>query len=176
MASTGSLPPVPAEILTVPRQLAESSDTTVQAHVQGLHEAAARIQRLVADNERKEAAAVKQREDRDRGNPDFRAGDEVLVYWVPFRAYSKEAHKHRLRYVGLFTVVSVPSPGVVELSGLPERMPKRINTQYVHRYLQDDDPRLTHLRRALPPPQPAGIQRGNDGGGVASAIPHRQEG
>ena len=154
MANNGYLPPVPAQMLSMPRQLAEPSDVTVQAHVQRLHEAAARIQKLVADNDRKGAATVKEREDRARGKPLFQVGDEVLVYWVPFRAYNEEARKHRLRYVGPFTVTSVPSQGVVELDGLPERMPRLINTQYVHRYLRDVDPQLASLRNAPQPPLP----------------------
>ena len=43
---------------------------------------------------------------------------------------------------------------VVELKGLPERMPKVINTEYVHLYKRDDDPRLAALRQAPQPPRP----------------------
>ena len=42
----------------------------------------------------------------------------------------------------------------VELEGLPERMPKVINAEYLHPYIQDDSSVLSTLRHSLPPPQP----------------------
>ena len=85
-------------------------------------------------------------------------GDEVLVYWIPFRAYNEELRKHRLRYIGPFTVRSVPNEDVVELEGLPARMPRNINVQYVHLYRRNDAAWKAALRDApkLPQPQSAG--------------------
>ena len=60
-------------------------------------------------------------ESRKRGNPQLQIGDEVLMYWPPFRAYSDEARKHRLRYVGPYRIKKVVGPSVVELEGLPRQ-------------------------------------------------------
>ena len=75
--------------------------------------------------------------------------------WPLFRAYADLARKHRMRYIGPFTVTRVVGDNAVELKGLPDRMPKVLNTEYVHLYKRDDDPRLAELRQSplLPRPQ-----------------------
>ena len=94
------------------------------------------------------------REDKRRGKPNYAEGEEVLVYWPPFRAYTDIARKHRLRYIGPFVVVKMIGDNAVELRGLPDRMPKVINTEYIHPYKRDEDQRLTLLRQSPQPPRP----------------------
>ena len=157
-ADRGYLPAVPASILSTQRQLAEPSPGHIQTHVEGLKRAASDIRELVQQSEAKGWQAVAARENKRRGNPVYQMGDEVLVYWIPFRAYNEELRKHRLRYIGPFTVRSVPNEDVVELEGLPARMPRNINVQYVHLYRRDDAAWKAALRDApkLPQPQSAG--------------------
>ena len=73
------------------------------------------------------------------------------MYWPPFRAYAELERKHRLRYIGPFTVIGMIGENAVNLKGLPGRMPKAINLEYVHPYKKDEDTRLTMLRQ-LPCP------------------------
>ena len=89
-----------------------------------------------------------------RGNPRYNEGDEVLVYWPPFRSYTDVVRKQRLRYIGPFKVTKMINDNVVELEGLPERMPKIINAEYIHLYKRDDDERLADLRQSPQPPRP----------------------
>ena len=63
-----------------------------------------------------------------------------MVYWPPFRGFDDEVpRKQRMRYAGPFKVISVPSQQVVELEGLPQRMPKYINLEYIHLYKRDTE-------------------------------------
>ena len=97
---------------------------------------------------------IKKREDSKRGTSQYKTGEKVLMHWPLFRLYADVFRKHRLRYVGPFTVVKIVGENAVELEGLPERMPKVINTEYLHPYIQDDSSMLHTLRHSPPPPQP----------------------
>ena len=155
-ADRGYLPAVPASILSTPRQLAEPTANAVQAHVHNLRQAAQDIREMVVKHEEKGWRTVESRENKKRGSPQYQVGDEVLVYWVPFRAYNEELRKHRLRYIGPFKVVHVPSPDVLELDGLPAKMPRRINVQFVHLYRKDAEIWKTTLRDSPELPKPPG--------------------
>ena len=76
------------------------------------------------------------------------------MHWPSFRPYADLFRKHRLRYVGPFTVIKMVGNNAVELEGLPERMPTVINTEYLHPYISDDHPLLESLRRSPDPPLP----------------------
>ena len=89
---------------------------------------------------------MKAREDRKRGNHQYKMGDEVMLYWLPFRSFHEGYRKHKLRYVGPYQVKRVIQPDVLELEGLPEKMPKQINVQYLHPYHRDSDGNLARLR------------------------------
>ena len=130
------------------------SCTHVQTRLFKLRRVLHDIWKLITSNEHRIQQQVAAREDLKRGKPRYEAGNEVLVYWPPFRAYTDIARKHRLRYIGPFEVVRMIGENAVELNGLPERMPKVINTEYIHLYKRDDDTRLTSLRQAPQPPRP----------------------
>ena len=156
-ADRGYKPAVPASIFATPRYLLEPTPAHVREHVEGLRQAVDDIREMVLREEQKNKEAVTARENRRRGNPTYQPGDEVLVYWVPFRPYNEELRKHRLRYIGPFKVCGTPTADVVELEGLPERMPRKINVQYIHPYRRDAEGWKTQLRDApaLPLPQNA---------------------
>ena len=153
-AQNGVLPPMPAQLLTTPRTLSEPNNSVVASHVMDLRKAMDRIHGMVTQNTQKANQDMETRESKKRGNPRLHVGDEVLVYWPPFRAYSDEARKHRLRYVGPYRVKKVVGPSVVELEGLPAKMPSAINVEYLHPYTRDADDRLTALRTSPAPPRP----------------------
>ena len=96
------------------------------------------------------------RRQKHRGNPQYSIHDEVLVYWPLFRAYADIERKHRLRYIGPFRVVRVVGDNAVELDGLPGRMPRVLNTEYVHLYKRDSDTQLARLRHTPQPPRLSG--------------------
>ena len=78
----------------------------------------------------------------------------VLVYWPPFRVYADLARKHRLRYIGPFSVLHMIGSNAVELDGLPDKMPPVINTEYIHPYKRGNDMKLEEMRQSPLPPQP----------------------
>ena len=133
-AQNGVLPPMPAQLIAMPRILSEPNDSVLASHVEDLRKAMTRIHGLVTQNTQRANHDMEARESRKRGNPQLQIGDEVLVYWPPFRAYSDEARKHRLRYVGPYRIKKVVGPSVVELEGLPVRMPVVINVEYLYPY------------------------------------------
>ena len=106
------------------------------------------------ENEEKEQEHIKTREDQKRGSPHFQPGDKVLMHWPSFRPYADLFRKHRLRYVGPFTVIRMVGTNAVELEGLPEHMPNVINAEYLHPYITDDHPLLRSLRLSPDPPLP----------------------
>ena len=77
---------------------------------------------------------------------------KYLYTGLLFVHMQKLERKHRLRYIGPFTVIKAIGENAVELKGLPERMPKAINLQYIHPYKRDDDSRSTRLRQLPGPP------------------------
>ena len=145
---------MPVALLRTYGGLSEPTAAHVQAHVNKLRGVMRNISRLVSANEEHVRQQVANREARVRGNPQYGYGDQVLVYWPPFRAYADLARKHRLRYIGPFTVLRMIGDNAVELDGLPERMPTTINTEYIHPYRTGDDARLEEMRQSPLPPQP----------------------
>ena len=127
MADKGYLPPVPAQLLTTPRHLLEPNDVTMSTHVQDLRRVIIRTHEIMKANERRMWEQTKEREDRVRGHHQYQAGEEVLLYWPPFRAFNEEYKKHHVWYVGPFTVKRVVQSDVLELEGLPGRMASHIN-------------------------------------------------
>ena len=67
---------------------------------------------------------IAERENKHRENHKYEPDDEVLVYWPPFCAYAELERKHRLRYIGPFTVIKMISENAVELKGPPEENAK----------------------------------------------------
>ena len=106
---------------------------------------------LLREHENRAWEQVKRREDQVRGRHEYQPGDEVLLYWVQFRAFNEGHKKHHPRYVGPYTVKRVVQPDVLELDGLPGRMPSHINIQYIYPYRRDVDPHFMGLRQAEHP-------------------------
>ena len=92
-------------------------------------------------------------EAKHRGKPQYSVGDEVLVYWSPFRAYIDIERKYHLRNIGLFKVVRIIGDNTVELDGLPGKMPRVLNTEYVHLYRRDYNAQLAAQRHSPQPPR-----------------------
>ena len=179
-AERGYRPAVPANILSTQRQLIEPTSEHIRAYVEGLRQAAKDIREMIEAQEQLARKSVAAREDKRRGSPTYQLGDEVLVYWVPFRPYNEELRKHRLRYIGPFRVTRMMMPDVVELEGLPAKMPKGINVQYVHPYRRDAEAWKARLRDApaLPHPQgpPAPSEPSSDAHPGPGGSDRRQEG
>ena len=154
VADRGAHPPMPVSLLNTPWQLTEPTSARVQAHIYKLRNVLRNVSKLIHVNEERIRQQVANREARTRGNPHYDFGDQVLVYWPPFRAYADLARKHRLRYIGPFTVLRMIGQNAVELDGLPDKMPPVINTEYVHPYKHGDDMRLEEMRQSPPPPLP----------------------
>ena len=150
-AYTGHLPPIPAQLLTTPRHLQEPNDVTISAHVQDLRRVLVETHEMIKEHETRVWDQVRSRENETRGKHSYQEGDEVLLYWVPFRTFNEGHKKHHTRYVGPFTVKRVIQPDVLELNGLPGRMPTHINIQYIHPYRRDKNPQLEQLRHDAPP-------------------------
>ena len=146
MADRGYIPVMPAQLLITPRQIACSNPNALQIHANELRKALKDSHQIIKRNEEKVWRQVKNREDRKRGGYCYKEGDEVMLYWLPFRSFHEGYKKHKLRYVGPYRVSKVVQTDVLELEGLPERMPKQINVQYLHPYHRDDDDILRQLR------------------------------
>ena len=99
----------------------------MQTHVNDLQRALKDSHQIIKQNEEKLWQQVKNREDKKRGKHQYQEGDEVMLYWLPFRAFHDGYRKHKLRYVGPFRVRKVIQSDVLELEGLPEKMPSQIN-------------------------------------------------
>ena len=153
-AEKGYDPLIPATLLTTELQLGDQSDQAMNEHVNALKRAIKQIHTIVKHNETCARIQTTHRENMRRGKPIYHVGDEVLVYWPPFRPYADVARKHRLRYIGPFRVTNVPNANVVELLGLPERMPRTINTEYIHLYNRDTDSITASMRASANPPLP----------------------
>ena len=154
VADKGYNPPTPVSLLNTEWNVLMPTQEHVHAHVAKLKQAMIHIWKLVAYHEQKAQQQITNREQRVRGNIRYHEGDEVLVYWPPFRSYTDVVRKQRLRYIGPFKVLRVVNDNAVVLEGLPERMPKTINTEYIHLYKRDDDERLANLRQSPQPPHP----------------------
>ena len=154
VAERGYLPPTPVTLLSTDWEMTVADSPHVTQVAQQHHKKWQEAIKLVFENEKKEQSSIKSREDAKRGNPQFQPGDKVLMHWPSFRPYADLFRKHRLRYVGPFTVVQMVGTNAVELEGLPERMPNVINTEYLHPYITDDHPLLKTLRLSPDPPLP----------------------
>ena len=165
VADTGHLPLIPAQLLTTPRHLLEPDDITLHAHVQEIKRVLVTTHQLLKQHEQQTWDQVKSRVDQTRGSHEYQPGDEVLLYWVPFRAFSEGHKKHHTRYVGPYKVKRVVQPDVLELEGLPGRMPTHINIQYIHPYRRDDDAQLARLRQAGFQPPTEGVDASHAGQG-----------
>ena len=154
VADRGYHPPLPVSLLNTRWNITSPHPTQVNDHLTKLRRMMYDIWEMIKRNKMKVQQQVADRESKHRGNPKYEVGDEVLVYWPPFRAYADLARKHRMRYIGPFAVTRVVGDNAVELKGLPDRMPKVLNTEYVHLYKRDDDPRLAELRQSPLPPRP----------------------
>ena len=154
VADRGYHPPMPVSMLNTRWNITSPHPTQVKDHLTKLRRMMYDIWEMIRRNEMKVQQQVADRESKHRGNPKYEVGDEVLVYWPPFRAYADLARKHRMRYIGPFTVTRVVGDNAVELKGLPDRMPKVLNTEYVHLYKCNDNPRLAELRQSPLPPRP----------------------
>ena len=154
MAERGYQPPMPVSLMQTRWNMVPPSSYHVQTRLFKLRRVLHDIWKLITKNEQQMQQQITAREDKRRGKPNYAEGEEVLVYWPPFRAYTDIARKHRLRYIGPFVVVKMIGDNAVELRGLPDRMPKVINTEYIHPYKRDEDQRLTLLRQSPQPPRP----------------------
>ena len=154
VAERGYLPPTPVTLLSTDWEMTTANTAHVTQTTQQIHKKWQEVIQLVLKNEEKEQESIKNREDSKRGQPQFKTGDKVLMHWPSFRPYADLFRKHRLRYVGPFTVIKMVGNNAVELEGLPERMPTVINTEYLHPYISDDHPLLESLRRSPDPPLP----------------------
>ena len=154
VADKGYNPPTPVSLLNTEWNVITPTQDDIHTHVAKLQRAMARIWKLVKHHEQRVQAQVANREQRVRGNPHYDKGDEVLVYWPPFRTYTDVVRKQRLRYIGPFKVVTMIGDNAVELEGLPEWMPRIIKTEYIHLYKRDEDVRLADLRQSPQPPRP----------------------
>ena len=142
----GFAPPVPLALLQSVEQ-PKHANANVRAYISSLQEEMQRVHTLVEQCNRQAQQKTAQRENQRRGTPTYTPGDEVLLYWAPFRGLQSEfPRKHHLRYQGPFTVTRVISPQAVELTGLPPAMPNVINTEYLHLYRRDSDQQLQQLR------------------------------
>ena len=155
VAEKGYNPPMPVSLLTTEMNITSPQPAHMHTHVVKLKRVIMRIWKMIQQHEQRARQQITERENKRRGNPQYSTGDEVLVYWPPFRAYTDIARKHRMRYIGPFTVVRMIEDNAVELEGLPERMPRVINTEYVHPYKRDDDEQLRQLRQSPQPPRPS---------------------
>ena len=155
-ADKGYKPPLPVTLLNTQWSIATSQPEQMKDHVHKLRKITHEVWRMVKHHEQRTQQRVAEQEAKHRGNPQYSIHDEVLVYWPPFRAYADIERKHRLRYIGPFRVVRVVGNNAVELEGLPGRMPRVLNTEYVHLYKRDNDAQLAKLRHTPQPPRPSG--------------------
>ena len=146
-ADRGYMPLMPAQLMMTPRQLTHTSPNAVKAHVNELQQALEDSHHIIKKNEEKVWKQVKAREDKKRGDHQYKEGDEVMLYWLPFRSFHEGYKKHKLRYVGPYRVRRVVRTDVLELDSLPEKMPKQINIQYLHPYRRDSDECLRRVRQ-----------------------------
>ena len=154
MAERGYQPPTPVTLMTNRWEQTSAGSEHVSSYAQYIHARWRATCEALLEAEAAMRAKTKARMDARRGKPHYKEGDEVLMHWPSFRPYSDIFRKHRLRYVGPFRVVKAIGANAVELEGLPERMPKVINAEYLHKYVKDTSPVLESLRSAPQPPQP----------------------
>ena len=153
-AERGCAPPTPATLLSQGWNCNIASAAQVKSRAEAMGKTWRNIIDMVKQHEESQQAQVAERENQRRGAATYSEGEEVLVHWPSFRPYADLYRKQRLRYVGPFKVKKMIGANVVELEGLPARMPTTINTEYIHPYRRDDNPLLASLRHSHPPPQP----------------------
>ena len=114
------------------------------------------------------------RQNKVRGNPVYRPGDEVLCYQFHVRKEGEEdTRKQLLKYAGPFVVVTASPNGWVELAGLPPHVPIRYNCEYIKPYRRwlSAEP----LRDKPPPPKPS-VEAREVRWEVEAILAHRGEG
>ena len=144
-AQQGYLPSVPTSLLAVATS-SHKKTKGIASFVEEIRQAYNRIHALVTENEERQQRQIKDREDKNRKAEQFYVGDEVLVYWEPFGAYTQQPRKQRFRYQGPFKVKEVRAPHCVGLEGLPEKMPLMINVEYIHLFKRAYTQELQELR------------------------------
>ena len=159
-AEKGYKPPLPVTLLNTQWSMTIAQPEQMKEHLRKLRGMTRDVWRMVKHHEEKTQQRVAAQEAKHRGKPQYSVGDEVLVYWPPFRAYAEIERKHRLRYIGPFKVVRPVGDNAVELDGLPGKMPRVLNAEYVHLYRRDHDTQLAAQRHSPQPPRPG--QPGGD--------------
>ena len=149
-ADTGRSPMVPASLL-VP---AQRSSTDVQQYTQDLRQRLREIHETVKENGEKADKQVKDATDKKRGNPKFKAEDEVLCRRFRLATGTGEHRKQDFLYDGPYVIKRMIRPDVAELDGLPRGAPTAINVQFLRRYLRL--PQAEELRARSPPPPAQG--------------------
>ena len=144
-AQQGYLPSIPTSLLAATYHSSAKS-VGVENFLEDVRETYKTIHAIITANEKKTWDQTRQREDSTRTTREFFVGDEVLMYWEPFSAYTTQPRKQRFKYQGPFTVVEVKPPHCVRLEGLPEKMPTMINVEYVHLYHRAKSPELRRLQ------------------------------
>ena len=148
----GSNPRVPAALLT---PAVRNRPTSPQKYADALKADLQGIWESVRQAEAADFEATKRREDRMRGKPQFKVGDEVLCerfhLWLVDEE-GKGTRKQEFLFDGPFPILKMIREDVAELGGLPRGAPTHINVQYLRKYLRD--PTTEGLRRQAPPSQP----------------------
>ena len=143
---------MPAALLT---PAVRSRPTSPQKYADALKADLQRIWESVKQAEAADFEATKRREDRMRGKPQFKVGDEVLCERFHLRLVDEEGkgtRKQEFLFDGPFPILKMIREDVAELGGLPRGAPTHINVQYLRKYLRD--PTTERLRRQAPPSQP----------------------
>ena len=145
LANQGYLPATPASLLAATCYTVPTSQN-IQQFITKIRKEYQHIHKHITEQEEKNKRQLQKRLENKRGHPHYHIGDEVLVYWPPFETYNIIPRKHRFRYEGPFTVTNVFHPHCVQLDGLPPKMPRTINVEYIHLYKSTLDPILRCVR------------------------------
>ena len=137
-------------------------------------EVAQRLQRVhqtmrAAEQQVNETA--KRREDKKRGRPTFKEGEEVLCRYFP-QAFGITPGKQHFTYHGPYVVKRALAGGAaVELSGLPTGMPTTVNVEYLRKYQRCEE--AAELSNNPPPPAAEVDEEGNLIWEVEKILDHR---
>ena len=145
-AQQGYLPSIPTSLLAATSRLPTANSPTVTKFIKDIRQTYQAIYTKMREVEAKQEQLIRTRENATRREHRYKVGDEVLVYWEPFGAYTNQLRKQRFKYQGPFVITEVKPPHCVRLDGLPERMPDMINVEYVHLYKRTTSLELQQLR------------------------------
>ena len=146
-ANFGYQPRLPASFLCAPDS---EPERTVTSFCQKVQKATQQIWEQVRQASQEASQAAARRENLKRGSPEYRPGDEVLVWRHRVVGPETNTRKQELRYAGPFLVKEFFPPGVVELEGLPPQTPTKINVEYVHPYKRYTEAEELRARRVPP--------------------------